>query len=136
MRDCLSPEEIKERLKDAGINPTAQRIAIARFVLCEADHPTADDVRQWADANFPMVSRATVYNTLNKLVEVGILCEVKLSHVNKVMYDTNTKAHYHFYDEKTGRLIDIDPEDVQIKTKLPKSMKISDVEVVFTGVSE
>ncbi|MEZ4820707.1 MAG: transcriptional repressor [Bdellovibrionota bacterium] len=69
----MTSEEIKTRLSLAGVNPTAQRIAICRFVLCDADHPTADDVKTWADKNFPMVSRATVYNTLNTLVQVKIL---------------------------------------------------------------
>ncbi|MCB0272798.1 MAG: transcriptional repressor, partial [Bdellovibrionales bacterium] len=108
MKVCLTPEEIKERLSQAGINPTAQRIAICRYILCEADHPTADQVKAWADQNFPMVSRATVYNTLNTLVEAGLVKEVRIGDSTKVQFDANTKHHYHFYDETSGKLMDID----------------------------
>ena len=76
---CLSPGEIEERLKKAGVQPTAQRIAICRFVLCQADHPTADQVKAWADKNFPKMSLATVYNTLNLWVEAGLLQELRFT---------------------------------------------------------
>ena len=66
---CLTPAEIEDRLSRSGVQPTAQRIAIAQYVLCEAEHPTADDVKAWTDLNFPKLSLATVYNTLNVLVK-------------------------------------------------------------------
>src|SRR5262249_26897232 len=71
-KSCLTPIEIENRLNEHGVQPTAQRIAICRYVLCEADHPTAEDVKKWADANFPKMSLATVYNTLGILVAAGL----------------------------------------------------------------
>jgi len=130
---CLSPGEIESRLLKAGVQPTAQRIAICRFVLCQADHPTADQVKDWADKNFPKMSLATVYNTLNLLVKAGLLQELRLPHSDKVIYDNNLSPHHHFLDEKSGELFDLAQEDVEVSTKLKKVFQVSEVQVLLKG---
>lgn len=130
---CLTPQEIEKALVEKKIQPTAQRIAICRYVLCEADHPTADQVKEWADKNFPKISLATVYNTLNILVEAGLLLEVKLDHTDKVMYDNNIVHHHHFLDEESGKLFDIDPADIEVSANLKKKFKIRDIKLVLRG---
>ncbi len=130
---CLTPSEIEAVLKRAGINPTAQRIAICRFVLCEADHPSAETIKQWVDANFPKMSLATVYNTLRVLVEGGLLKELKLPHTDSVLYDNNLDEHYHFLDERTGELLDIDPAALSLSPKLGEGFRITGVEVLVRG---
>lgn len=130
---CLSHAEIEAVLKQAGINPTAQRIAIGRFVLCEAEHPTAEAIKQWVDQHFPKMSLATVYNTLKILVEAGLVRELKLPHTDCVMYDTNLRVHYHFLDERTGELLDIPCEEVDLTPKLGPGFAINAVEVLLRG---
>lgn len=130
---CPSPSEIETVLKEAGINPTAQRIAICRFVLCDADHPSAEDVKRWVDLNFPKMSLATVYNTLRILVESGLLRELRLPHSDSVLYDNNLESHHHFLDEETGELIDLDPAAVRIDPALHPGMHLRAVEVLLRG---
>ncbi|HEY9900661.1 MAG TPA: transcriptional repressor [Pantanalinema sp.] len=130
---CLSPDQIEVVLKQAGINPTAQRIAICRFVLCEADHPSAETIKIWVDRHFPKMSLATVYNTLRILVEAGLLRELKLPHVESALYDNNLTDHYHFYDEATGELLDIPPERITFDAALDPSFRVSAVEVLLRG---
>jgi Fur family iron response transcriptional regulator len=130
---CLSPSEIESRLEAAGVQPTAQRIAICRYVLCQADHPSADQVKEWADKNFPKISLATVYNTLNLLVSAGLLKELRFPHSDKAVYDNNISPHYHFLDEKTGELFDVSPEEVEVSPKLKSMFQVKSVEVLLTG---
>ncbi len=125
--------DIEKRLEDAGVQPTAQRIAIAHFVLGRAEHPTAEDVKKWADKNFPKMSFATVYNTLGILVRAKLLKEVKLPHTGRTVYDNNMTSHYHFLDEKSGKVFDIDPKDVEIRPRLRKGFSINSVEVLLRG---
>lgn len=132
-RHCLSPQEIEQKLRGSGVNPTAQRLAICRYVLCEADHPTAEQVKDWADRNFPKISLATVYNTLNTLVAAGLLKEVRLPHSESVLYDDNTAPHYHFLDEKTGTLYDLSPDQVEVSPRLKKGFRVHEVEVLIRG---
>jgi Fur family iron response transcriptional regulator len=132
---CLSPEEIMKRLTDAGVLPTAQRLAIAQYVLCEADHPTAEEVEEGVKNKLPMVSKATVYNTLGKLVEVGLLREVRSPHEESLRYDGNLEPHHHFIDRDTGEIVDIGFGDVEISNidSLKRKFKIEHLTVTIEG---
>jgi len=130
---CLTAREIEDRLSAAGVRPTAQRIAIAQFVLCSADHPTADDVKSWTDKNFPKLSMATVYNTLSALVKAGLLREFRLAHSNRIIYDQNIAIHHHFLDEKTGMLHDLSADSVEVRIKPGKGAKVRQMEVFLRG---
>lgn len=130
---CLTSAEIQKRLKDSGINPTAQRIAICRYVLCEACHPTVEDVKKWADENFPKMSLATVYNTLHALVEVGLLRSIKFPHMDKVVYDNNVDKHYHFLDDETEEILDIPADKLKIDNLLGSEFEVNDIEIVIRG---
>lgn len=130
---CLTTKEIENLLKQKGIQPTAQRIAVCKYVLCEAEHTTVDEVKEWADNNFPKISLATVYNTLNVLVESGLIKALKLSHSDKVIYDNNTKNHYHFLDEATGKIYDIAPNQISLSYNLEPNFMINDCELIIKG---
>ena len=130
---CLSPSQVEGHLLKAGIQPTAQRIAICRYVLCEANHPTADDVKAWADKNFPKLSLATVYNTLGILVKAGLLREYRFGDSERVIYDNNLSNHHHFLDEKTGKVFDIDEHDIEIVSKFKKPFRVLGFDVVVRG---
>src|SRR3954454_25246036 len=85
----MTVEEIQQILHKAKVRPTAQRIAVCRFILCEADHPSAEDIKAWVDKKFPMMSLATVYNTLKVLVNAGLIREFRFPHSDRVIYDCN-----------------------------------------------
>ncbi len=130
---CLSTEEITSKLAQAGVFATAQRIAICKYVLCRANHPSAEEVKRWLDKNFPKVSMATVYNTLRVLVEVGLLREIHLPGRESVLYDRKVENHFHFVDEVSGKVTDVDPCAVRMQYNLGSEYQISQVDVVLHG---
>src|SRR5688572_18760538 len=87
-----------DRLRERGVQPSAQRVAVAEYVLHTDEHPSADQVWARVRARFPMISRATVYNTLHLLAERGLLRELVLAE-GRVVYDPKTERHHHFIDE-------------------------------------
>lgn len=129
----MSSAEIEKRLRELGVGATAQRIAICKYILCEADHPTAEDIKKWTDINFPKLSRATVYNTLEVLVSAGLLKELKLPHTGKVVYDTNITDHFHFFDDESGKLYDVSREECQVTLSMPDDISIKEVDVFLRG---
>jgi Fe2+ or Zn2+ uptake regulation protein len=98
--------QLVDRLRDAGVQPSAQRLAVADYVLGTRDHPSADQVLEQVQASFPMLSRATVYNTLNLFVEKGLLRQLVLSE-GKVVFDPHLEPHHHFIDDDTGHIEDV-----------------------------
>ena len=120
-------------LEEHGIQPSAQRVAVAEYVLHTAEHPSADKVWAGVQENFPMISRATVYNTLHLFVEKGLLRELHLA-PDSVLFDPNTDRHHHFIDEGTGRIYDIPWDQVEVTNanSLP-GFEVDDYQVVMRG---
>lgn len=100
-------------LEKHGIKPSAQRVAVAEFVLHTDAHPSADEVWSRVRERFPMVSRATVYNTLNLFVEKGLIRQLTLTG-GRVVFDPNVEKHHHFIDEETGRIYDVPWEALRV----------------------
>ncbi len=110
-------EEFAAILRQHGINPTHQRIEIARVLLECREHLAADQILARVNTTYAEASKATVYNTLRLLVERKLIRELVVDRVH-VVYDPNTAPHHHFYDVVTGRLTDI-PADTIAVTGLP-----------------
>jgi Fur family iron response transcriptional regulator len=99
--------EIAERLREAGLRPTRQRVALAELLFGAGDrHVTAEELHEEAVRARVPVSLATVYNTLNQFTAAQLLREVAIDG-SKTYFDTNTSNHYHFYVEDDSRLVDI-----------------------------
>ena len=124
---------VASRLRAEGIQPSAHRVAVARYVLYTQDHPTAERVWSEVREDFPVISRATVYNTLNLFVEKGLLHAPTLDE-GATVFDANTERHHHFIDEETGRVIDIPIETLDVSgLERLDGFEVEDVSVVLRG---
>ncbi len=122
-----------EALKNRGIQPSAQRVAIAQYVLETDEHPSADQVLARVSPRFPLVSRATVYNTLNLFVRKGLLRELILAE-GKVVFDPHVEPHHHFVDDETGRIHDVPWQAVEIgRVDALPGFEIRECQVVLRG---
>ena len=124
--------EIRSLLKQYGINPTAQRTEIARILFARPQHLSAEQVMNAINVHTTRVSKATVYNTLNLFAEKGLVRQMIID-PDRIFYDSNTVAHYHFYNEDTGELQDLDANQVEINgiPKLPDNTYKSGVDVII-----
>lgn len=110
-------DNLADKLRAHGINPTHQRIEIAYALFSRHEHLSADQIMASVNERHSETSKATVYNTLNLFLEKNLIREVIVD-PNKVFYDPNTEPHYHMYDLQSGRLTDIDAADIKV-TGLP-----------------
>ena len=107
-----------KRLREAGLRPTRQRLALARLLLETGDrHLTAEQLHGEALASGIRVSLATVYTTLHQFTEAGLLQEAVVE-PGRSYFDTNTADHHHFFCETTGELQDIPAHHLSV-TGLP-----------------
>jgi len=128
-----SDPTVLERLRNAGLRPTRQRLALARLLFGRGDrHVTAETLFTEAKQHRVNLSLATVYNALHDFTAKGLLREIVLDS-NRSCFDTNTGDHHHFYFERSGRLEDIPAEQVRIATlpQAPDGAPISRVDVVI-----
>ncbi len=120
-------------LREKGIRPSAQRVAVSRYVLTTCDHPTADEVWNRVRKKFPMVSRATVYNTLNLLVAKGLLRQFVLSG-GRVVFDSNVNEHHHFIEVDTGKIHDVPWDSLRVENlERLSEFEITEYQVVLRG---
>lgn len=112
-----SRHQVEDLLQRHGVKPTPQRVEIGLLLLVQPCHLSAEQILARLRAAGSAVSKATIYNTLNLFSRRGILKEVAVD-PSRLMYDSTTGPHHHFYNVDTGELIDIDPADVQL-TRLP-----------------
>jgi len=128
----ISKDAIKGALLDHAIRPTSQRVEIARVLLCEPQHLSADQVLARVNAQRPLVSKATVYNTLNLFAERGLIRQVNIES-GRVFYDSNTEVHHHLYNEDTGMLQDLPASALRIDSMpaLPEGTVGTGVDVII-----
>jgi Fur family iron response transcriptional regulator len=120
-------------LRDHGIQPTPQRIAVAECVLEETSHPTADQVWERVQKSCPTISRATVYNTLNLFVEKGLV-KTQVLREGTAVFDPFTAAHHHFIDEETGQIVDIPWDAVKVEgSDSLEGLDVREYQVVMRG---
>jgi len=125
-------DNLAEKLRTHGINPTHQRIEIAFALFSRHEHLSADQVMAIVNTRHSETSKATVYNTLNLFLEKKLIREVIVD-PNKVFYDPNTEPHYHMYDLESGRLTDIDATEVRITglPTLPSGMVTEGMDIII-----
>ncbi len=118
-------------LKLHDISPTSQRLEIARILLARPQHLSADQVLASVNASLPVVSKATVYNTLGLFAKKGLVREVIVD-PSKVFYDSNVEPHFHFYNSDSGELTDIPNDSITLSQipELPQGCSLDSVDVI------
>lgn len=125
-------EAIDQRVRNAGLRPTRQRIALARLLFAKGDrHLSAEELHEEAIGAGVPVSLATVYNALHQFTNAGLLRILAVEGA-KTYFDTNTSDHHHFFVEGENRVFDIETGPVQVLNlpEPPEGMEICNVDVV------
>ncbi|MCW5731139.1 MAG: transcriptional repressor [Alphaproteobacteria bacterium] len=120
------------RLRQAGLRPTRQRLALARQLFQHGDrHVTAELLHGEAERAGIRVSLATVYNTLHQFTAAGLLREVVVD-AGRSYFDTNVRNHHHFFHEDSGELRDIPGEGIQVTglPGAPDGKEVARIEVI------
>ncbi len=124
---------LAQALRDHGIQPSAQRLAVAEYVLRTQDHPSADEVLACVRGRVPMISRATVYNTLNLFVEKGLLRQFVLAE-GRLVFDPHVAPHHHFVDDESGTIVDVPWDALEVKrVEKLQGLDVKEYQVVLRG---
>ena len=94
------------RTRESGLKLTPQRLAILDYLRDNTDHPSAEDVYAAVAKQFPTMSFATVYNTLETLRRRGELRELTIDSRRK-RFDPNPAPHHHLICVRCRRIVDI-----------------------------
>ena len=96
--------EIKSQFKELGIKSTIPRTVIYQSLMKFEHHPSAEEIHLGIQKKYAGVSLATVYKTLDLLVQKGLAHKV-VTDEDKVRYDARTDQHIHLYCYKTKKIM-------------------------------
>lgn len=128
----LSEQQLIVRLRDAGLRPTRQRLALCQLLFGSGNrHVTAEMLHAEALEIGQGISLATVYNALRQFERAGLLRELAIDG-SRSYFDTNTHDHSHFFVEDDGTLVDIPSHQIKVERvpAPPEGMEVSHVDVI------
>ena len=125
--------DVLKKLRDVKLRPTKQRILLANLILDGKNkHFTAETIQKEVSRKGHNISLATIYNCLNKFVNVGLLKQID-QQGEVTIFDTNVLHHHHFLNQNTGELTDIEPDEITFSKfpKIPRGFQNGGVEVLI-----
>jgi len=120
-------------LKEKGVSLTIQRYAILKFLSNNPIHPTIDEIYRAVRKDYPTVSKATVYNTLELFRDIGLVKEINIEK-EKVRFDYNTDFHHHFFCKRCKRIVDLDIECPVAGQSYIKGNKVEEIRGYVFGI--
>lgn len=124
--------KLRELLAKHNIRVSHQRLLILDYLIMHPTHPTADTIYKDLKKIDPVISQATVYNTLNLLVEHKLVKELDFNMSSK-RYEFKKTNHGHFICESCGLIEDLDVDDLEYPEEL-SDYEIDNVEVIYRGI--
>jgi len=102
-----SLEEVRSLLIARGLRVTAQRLAVYQYLLQHRTHPSAARIYEDLSREYPTMSRATIYNTLDLLAGLGLIQQLDLGDGTS-RYDGNPDFHVHVVCRVCGSVADVE----------------------------
>lgn len=121
-------------------NHTHRRMTYQRQVISDClktlNHPTVDEIQECVMQTSPTINKATVYRTMNRMVEDGEIMRIA-GDDGVFHYDATLDAHYHMLCEECGMLSDVDmPVLPEIDQYFPTNsdFRLTGHDVIFRGI--
>ena len=99
------------KCRQAKLSVTPQRLAVYKALLDTDNHPSPEAIFQQIKQDFPMISFATVYKTLETFEQNRIISKVTTLH-NKLRFDPLTERHHHMICVKCKKIIDLQSDEL------------------------
>ena len=87
-------------------NTVQQKVIAEQLSKLHGEHPSAEDVYSALSADYPSISKATVYRTLNRMADDGSALKVSVAD-GADRFDDTLCAHYHVVCTECGRVDDV-----------------------------
>lgn len=104
--------DVLQRLRAGGCRVTEPRRAVVEELLAgdpDHHHTTADQLVERVRARHPEIHRATVYRTLDVLLDAGVITHVHLGH-GPATFHLPGRAHHHAVCNGCGRTVELPPD--------------------------
>ena len=130
----LKIQEFIDTCRNKGLNVTYQRILIYKSLVKTKAHPTAEEIYHEVKTEYPSISLATVYKTLETLAENELISKVTPLH-DLARYDGDTTPHHHLVCLECRKIVDIFDDSLNnLKTPSESDFQIFGYRIQFEGI--
>lgn len=128
--------ELAKILRDNGCKVTPQRLAVYDMLSHTTEHPTAEMIYQKVKEQYPTMSFATVYKSVEIFSKLGVI-QVLNTGEDSFRYDVKTSEHPHIKCTKCGRVNDVSHLDARAVESLVENetgFKVNGHQFYFYGI--
>lgn len=122
-------------LKEKGYKVTPQRIAVYDILKNTKEHPSVDMLYSKLQPEYPTMSLATVYKSLEVFKELGLVQELNVGE-DKFRYDANVNQHPHITCIACGKVEDVCDEmlfDLASQVEKETGYQLTNQQLYFFG---
>ncbi len=125
----IPTEDIRTKIAEKGLKVTPQRVIILEAICKLGNHPSAENIIDYIQKNYPSIAVGTVYKVLDTFVENRLIKRVHTA-AGVMRYDGNTKKHHHLYSSDSGIIEDYEDKELdQLLENYFANKKINDFNI-------
>lgn len=130
----LNMSDFIDTCREKGLHATYQRFLVYKTLRQSQRHPTAEDIYHEIKMEYPSISLATVYKTLEILAEHDLVGKVTPLH-DLARYDGDISRHHHLVCLRCRKIVDIHDDSFN-RLKLPaqQDFQVSGYRIQFEGL--
>jgi len=131
--------DIRDKLREAKLKVTPQRLAIYEAIYELGNHPTVEQITAYVKSSYPSIATGTVYTTLETFVAKGLIRKVKTDS-DVMRYDALLSRHHHLYCAESDKIEDYRDEKLDamltqyFKRKKIPGFSIKDIKLQLVGI--
>jgi Fur family peroxide stress response transcriptional regulator len=133
--EMKTDKDFIDTIKDHGLQVTHQRLAIYQTLYFNnEEHPSVEAIYQEVKKRLPMISIGTIYKTLEKFQEVGLI--QKVSPISEVArYEAKIDPHHHMVCLKCQSVQDADQtvEEPKVSISEDSRFRVVNKQVILHG---
>lgn len=125
-------ETLTGELLRRKVRPSFQRIKIMEYLVSSQGHPTVDEIFNSLQQKIPTLSKTTVYNTLNLLIDANLVRVVTIEDT-QTRYDLIINNHGHFKCDNCGMIYNFEIDVDKCQPENLEGFQVREKNVYFRG---
>lgn len=131
----MNRNEIRQRLEQAAIKATHQRLVILEALHNTREHLSAEMLHDRLRDEHPSLSLGTVYRTLELLADADLVRRVS-NQQGSMRFDAHLEDHHHIICSDTQEVLDYDdPELNEVLTKYFQQKRIPGFDIQYVQLN-
>jgi len=129
-------QNLQKKFKDAGLRLTRQRVQVYEYLSSVHHHPSAQQVYADLRQTMTKLSLATVYNTLDVLVDHGLVQHLGSAFDDTIHYDSDLSSHINLICTECHSIFDQPLNtsgEMTVKMIESTGFKVSGSRIVYYG---